>query len=1003
MHVSRPDNSVGGTPEFPRLGRLLDTLLGKVSLGLPSISPDSYICNALSSSRTASFSRSSHPFSISPSLYTGQVNDFDESDSLAVAAVVDPPESFDFILRMAEYASGSSVAPLSTPWVRRALSRHSFESCGAKYKPVARKVRPVATYMPNPAAVVFKPIEVGVLEPLTTNPRPLAEFVPTERLSHERLARILSTVPDGFLQSVEIDLLVDVLVRREKAIAFCDNERGVLSRVHFPDYEIPVIEHTPWAINPLRFPSAIADDVRKLLNEQILAGKYEGACSSYRSRMWAVAKKTGKLRLVLDLQELNRYVVRDASLPPHPHNFAEECAGHAIYGLADLFGAFDAVTLAMVSRDLTTFQALDKVLRNTCCPQGLTNALQWFQRTSTHTLGSDSPSIARVFVDDLLAKGPRTTYNDELIRHGSDIRRFVYEYATSLDRIFARLIIAGFTASGTKLILATPRVTIVGSSVSAEGWHLEHGIATKVLNWPTPRSLTELRGFLGVAGVGRRWIKGFSLIAKPLTLLIRKTNNIDDVFIFPENAQKAMDQLKELIASPPVLRPVDYKAARQVSRQSDRKTHGEVTVAVDSSMHGAGFILYQQNEIERHPALFGSCTFNPVESRYSQPKLELYGVFRAVRELRHRIWGVFFALEVDAKFLKQMVSEPDLPNAPMTRWVSYINLFDYEIQHVPAAKGLGQDGLSRRGGAPDDTDESDIEEFLDDFLGYSGHILYKDSSSRVHAPVNLRALLLYDAMKAGYPGHIGYDSNPVSRVVNADSYPASVSILGDFDTPKSEAVRLWSKIFDDSKTIGEHMECSFDANLLQGRPKWSYHVGEANRVLGRTNIEASSAVGVSPFNGAFLRNADNETYTGLEFMIRRKGVERVDTVLLGDEYIEILWIEYRWAYDVDVGDGIDVPYDCLANDRMDMPDAIPVARADIPCIGHIHGTKFDEYDGVWIDVIHWLKTGDRPERFKGGTSPEERKQMDSAYKKFVRRFRTYFMHNVDEAEILFRA
>lgn len=221
-----------------------------------------------------------------------------------------------------------------------------------------------------------------------------------------------------------------------------------------------------------------------------------------------------------------------------------------------------------------------------------------------------------------------------------------------------------------------------------------------------------------------------------------------------------------------------------------QKTHGEVTVAVDSLMYGAGFILYQQNEIEHHPALFGSCTFNQVESRYSQPKLELYGMFRAVRELRHRIWGILFILEVDAKFLEQMITEPDLPNAPMTRWVSYINLFNYQIQHIPAVKGMAQDGLSRRGGASDDTDNSDIEGFLDDFFGCSGDTKYKGRPPR--RSVNIHALLLYDTMRAGYPGHIGYDSNPSSRIINTNSYPASVSCLGDFDTPKSEAVRLWT-------------------------------------------------------------------------------------------------------------------------------------------------------------------------------------------------------------------
>ena len=70
---------------------------------------------------------------------------------------------------------------------------------------------------------------------------------------------------------------------------------------------------------------------------------------------------------------------------------------------------------------------------------------------------------------------------------------------------------------------------------------------------------------------------------------------------------------------------------------------------------------------EKHPVIFGSCTFSLTEANYSQPKLELYGVFRAIKDLQHRIWGIPFRIDVDAKFLIEMVKQPDLPNAPMTR------------------------------------------------------------------------------------------------------------------------------------------------------------------------------------------------------------------------------------------------------------------------------------------------------------------------------------------------
>ncbi|PIL33556.1 hypothetical protein GSI_04179 [Ganoderma sinense ZZ0214-1] len=208
-----------------------------------------------------------------------------------------------------------------------------------------------------------------------------------------------------------------------------------------------------------------------------------------------------------------------------------------------------------------------------------------------------------------------------------------------------------------------------------------------------------------------------SLIARPLTALCRKS---DLPFAFSDEARTAVDNLKARISSAPVLIKVDYDAANLISRLISGFPDGLVVVSVDGSKYGAGWVLYQFRDGLRHPALFGSCTYSAAESRYSQPKIELYGVFRAVKELRTRVWGIHFLLESDAQFLEQTLNDPDLPNAPMTRWVAYLQLFDYEFRHIPSEKGRAQDALSRRPPAPDDSDESDGEAHLEEFFGREG-------------------------------------------------------------------------------------------------------------------------------------------------------------------------------------------------------------------------------------------------------------------------------------------
>jgi len=223
--------------------------------------------------------------------------------------------------------------------------------------------------------------------------------------------------------------------------------------------------------------------------------------------------------LVADVQELNRVTVRDAGLPPRTDDFAESFVGHVIYGLADLFSGYDRRKLAVASRPLTMFSCLLGPLCSCVLPQGATNSLPEFQHCTTHVLQDEIPKNRNVFVDNVGLKGPTSTYNETEIAPG--IRRYIYEYASTLDRFLTCFIKSGITASGKKLVLATPHLHIVGTIISKDGWHLEHGLVTKILNWGPLTSITDVHSFLGTAGVGRKWICGFSLIAKLLTLLTK--------------------------------------------------------------------------------------------------------------------------------------------------------------------------------------------------------------------------------------------------------------------------------------------------------------------------------------------------------------------------------------------------------------------------------------------------------------------------------------------------
>ncbi len=164
------------------------------------------------------------------------------------------------------------------------------------------------------------------------------------------------------------------------------------------------------------------------------------------------------------------------------------------------------------------------------------------------------------------------------------------------------------------------------------------------------------------------------------------------------------------MSSPPVLRPIDYSSNRPV------------ILSVDSCPIATGIILSQIDDQGRKlPARYGSLPMNEREACYSQPKLELFGLYRALRHFRLYIVGVQnLIVEVDAKYIKEMLNRPDLqPNAVINRWIGGILTYTFKLIHVPAKNFKGTDGLSWRRKADDDTkpeeSDKDSDDDLDDF------------------------------------------------------------------------------------------------------------------------------------------------------------------------------------------------------------------------------------------------------------------------------------------------
>ena len=155
-----------------------------------------------------------------------------------------------------------------------------------------------------------------------------------------------------------------------------------------------------------------------------------------------------------------------------------------------------------------------------------------------------------------------------------------------------------------------------------------------ITEWPAPTNPKQARQFVGLCGTIRLWIPNYSQIASSITSTWRKGKE----FEWTSDCQDAFDELKALIISAPALTSIDYTCDRPI------------ILSIDSSYLGVGIILSQIDEHgKKRPTCYGSLPFSTNEANYSQPKLELYGLFCALVHFHQHIIGARnLVVEVDA-------------------------------------------------------------------------------------------------------------------------------------------------------------------------------------------------------------------------------------------------------------------------------------------------------------------------------------------------------------------
>ena len=260
-----------------------------------------------------------------------------------------------------------------------------------------------------------------------------------------------------------------------------------------------------------------------------------------------------------------------------------------------------------------------------------------------------------VFIDNILV------YSQDRENHDTHLR--VVLETLRKEQLYAKLNKCEFWLN---------EVSILGHIVSKEGIRMDPKKIEVVVEWKPPRNVTEIRSFLGLAGYYRRFVKGFSMIAAPMTRLLQK----DVKFELSEDCQRSFEKLKAFLTEAPVLtQPTCGK---------------EYVIFSDASLNGLGCVLMQEGKV----VAYASRKLKPHERNYPTHDLELAAIVFALKIWRHYLYGEKCFIYTDHKSLKYLPSQREL-NLRQHRWMELIKDYDCVIDYRPGKANVVADALSR--------------------------------------------------------------------------------------------------------------------------------------------------------------------------------------------------------------------------------------------------------------------------------------------------------------------
>ncbi|GKD29529.1 putative reverse transcriptase domain-containing protein [Tanacetum coccineum] len=389
------------------------------------------------------------------------------------------------------------------------------------------------------------------------------------------------------------------------------------------------IDLIPGAALVARAPYRLAPSKMKELSEQLQElsdkGFIKPSSSPWGAPVLFVKKKDGSFRMCIDYRELNKLTVKNRYPLPRIDDLFDQLQGSSIYSKIDLRSGYHQLRVREQDILKTAFQTRYGHYEFQVMPFELTNAPADEKEHEEHLKA----------ILELLKK----------------------------EQLYAKF---------SKCEFWIPKVQFLGHVIDSRGIHVDPAKIESIKDWASPKTPTEIRQFLGLAGYYRRFIEGFLKIAKSMTKLTQKGIKFD----WGEKEENAFLLIKQKLCSVPILALLEGSE--------------DFVVYCDVSHKGLGDVLIQREKV----IAYASRQLKVHEKNYTTHDLELGSVVFALKLWRHYLYGTRCTVFTDHKSLQHILDQKEL-NMRQRRWLELLSDYDCDIRYHPGKANVVADALSQ--------------------------------------------------------------------------------------------------------------------------------------------------------------------------------------------------------------------------------------------------------------------------------------------------------------------